>query len=159
MLNGSTLALVGFLAASFLVASSGVVFRPTAWYETIEKPRWTPPNWVFPLVWTVLYVAIAVAGWLVWRKVGLAPVPFGFFAAQLVFNALWSALFFGLKRPDAAFADLVLLWVSIVGTLLAFAGIDWVAAALFVPYLAWVTTAGALNLSVWRRNRERLALV
>lgn len=159
MSTSSILALLGFLAASFVAASSGAVFRPTAWYTTIEKPRWTPPNWVFPLVWSVLYLAIAVAGWLVWRKVGLAPLPFGAFAAQLVLNAAWSALFFGLRRPDAAFADLVLLWIAILVTLVLFAGIDGIAALLFVPYLAWVTTAGALNLSVWRRNRERLALI
>ena len=159
MSTSSILALLGFLAASFVAASSGAVFRPTAWYAAIEKPRWTPPNWVFPVVWSVLYLAIAVAGWLVWRKVGLAPLPFTAFAAQLVLNAAWSALFFGLRRPDAAFADLVLLWLSIVATLVLFAGIDTVAALLFVPYLAWVTTAGALNLSVWRRNRERLALI
>lgn len=159
MSSSSLFALVGFLAAVFLTATSGAVFKPTAWYDGIDKPRWTPPHWVFPAVWTVLYVAIAVSGWLVWRRVGLAPVPFGFFAAQLVLNAAWSACFFGLMRPDVAFADLVLLWLAIAGTLVAFAGIDGVAAALFVPYLAWVTVAGALNLSVWRRNRERLALI
>lgn len=159
MSTSSILALLGFLAASFLAASSGAVFRPTEWYAAIEKPRWTPPNWVFPVVWSVLYLAIAVAGWLVWRKVGLAPLPFGVFAAQLVLNAAWSALFFGLRRPDVAFAELVLLWLTIAATLVLFAGIDGVAALLFVPYLAWVTTAGALNLSVWRRNRERLALI
>ena len=159
MFNTSTLALLAFLLVAFAAASSGAIFRPGAWYQTIVKPRWTPPNWVFPTVWTVLYVAMAVAGWLVWRRVELAALPFTFYAAQLVFNAAWSALFFGLKRPDIAFADLVLLWLSIVGTLVTFATIDGLAAVLFVPYLAWVTLAGALNLSIWRNNRERLALI
>lgn len=159
MFNSSTLALLAFLLVAFAAASSGAVFRPGAWYQTIRKPHWTPPNWVFPTVWTVLYIAMAVAGWLVWRKVGLAALPFAFYAAQLVFNAAWSALFFGLKRPDVAFADLVLLWLSIAGTLVIFATIDGLAAVLFVPYLAWVSVAGALNLSIWRHNRERLALI
>lgn len=159
MFNASTLAFLGFLAASALAASSGILFRPTAWYQTIVKPRWTPPNRVFPIVWTVLYLAMATAGWLVWRKVGLAPVAFGLFAAQLVFNAAWSALFFGAKRPDLALIDLALLWLAIAATLAIFAGIDGLAAALFVPYLAWVTVAGALNLSIWRHNRGHLAHV
>ena len=158
MLGHSTLALIGFFAICLAVASSGAVFRPGPWYETLAKPSWTPPRWAFPVVWSVLYAAMAVAGWLVWRHVGFAPVPFGFYAAQLVFNAAWSALFFGLKRPDIAFADLALLWLSIVGTLLAFAPVDGIAALLFAPYLAWVTLAGALNLAVWRSNRVLLGL-
>ena len=159
MFNTSTLALLAFLLVAFAAASSGAIFRPGAWYQTIVKPSWTPPNWVFPTVWTVLYVAMAIAGWLVWRRVGLAALPFTLYAAQLVFNAAWSALFFGLKRPDVAFADLILLWLSIAGTLVIFATIDGLAALLFVPYLVWVTVAGALNLSIWRNNRERLALI
>ncbi|MDX7953727.1 tryptophan-rich sensory protein [Lichenihabitans sp. Uapishka_5] len=154
-----SLALVGFLAASVVAASSGVVFRPPPWYRSIAKPRWTPPNWVFPAVWTPLYGLIALSGWLVWRHGGLAPLPFGFFAAQLVFNALWSALFFGLRRPDLAFVDLVLLWLSILATLVSFASIDGVAAVLLVPYLAWVTVAGALNVEVWRRNPTPLRAI
>lgn len=158
MLSDSAFALIGFFAACVAVASSGAVFKPDAWYETLAKPSWTPPRWAFPVVWTTLYAMIAAAGWLVWRQVGLAPLPFGLYATQLVLNAAWSALFFGLKRPDIAFAELVLLWLSILGTLLAFAPVDGVAALLFVPYLAWVTAAGALNLSVWRQNRARLGL-
>ena len=158
MFNSSILALFAFLLVALAAASSGAVFRPGDWFQTIVKPRWTPPNRAFPTVWAVLYLAMAVAGWLVWRRVGLAPLPFTFYAAQLVFNAAWSALFFGLRRPDVAFADLVLLWLSIAGTLVTFATIDGFAALLFVPYLAWVTIAGALNLWIWRHNRERLAL-
>lgn len=155
----STLALLGFLLVCFVVAATGSIFRPTEWYWQIDKPRWTPPTWVFPVVWTPLYIMIAVAGWLVWRRVGLAPLPFAFYAAQLVFNGAWSGLFFGMKRPDYAFADLIFLWLSIAATGIAFAGIDPVAGGLFIPYLVWVTIAGALNLSVWRRNRRTLALV
>lgn len=157
MFNSATLTLLGFIAASAAAAATGATFRPTAWYDRIEKPGWTPPNWMFPVVWTVLYLFIAVAGWLVWRRVGFAPVPFGLFAAQLVLNAAWSPLFFGLKRPDLAFADLLLLWLAIAATLTAFAPIDSRAAILLAPYLAWVTLAGALNLSIWRRNRHHFA--
>lgn len=153
----SGLALAGFLAASFAAASSGAVFKPDDWYGALRKPGWTPKPWVFPVVWTPLYIMIAVAGWLAWRQAGLVVLPFAFYAAQMVLNAAWSAAFFGLRRPDLAFADLVLLWLSIFGTILAFAPLSATAAWLLAPYLLWVTIAGALNLSVWRLNPDRVA--
>lgn len=155
----SALALAGFATACFLAACSGAVFRPTEWYRHIDKPAWTPPDWLFAPAWTVLYTMAAVSGWLAWREAGLVPLPFGLYAAQLVFNAAWSGFFFGLRRPDLAFADLVLLWLSLLGTIAAFSPISPLAALLLVPYLAWVTFAGVLNLSVWRRNRSALGLV
>lgn len=158
MFTTSALALLGFVAASAFVAASGAVFRPGRWYDRLDKPSWTPPRWVFPAVWSVLYLAMAVAGWLVWRKVGLAPLPFALYAVQLALNGAWSAIFFGLRRPDLAFLDIVLLWLAVVATAIVFARIDGIAAALLVPYVAWVSAAGALNWSVWRRNRDRLVL-
>ncbi|MBB3998234.1 TspO/MBR family protein [Aureimonas pseudogalii] len=151
----SLLALGGFLLLSALVATSGILFKPGAWYRGLRKPAWTPPNLAFPIVWGILYVLIAVSGWRVWREVGLATIPFGLFAVQMVLNFLWSWLFFGRRRPDLAFLDVVVLALTVAATLLAFWPIDRTAGLLLVPYLAWLGLAAALNLSVWRRNRDR----
>ena len=148
----SGLALAGFALASLAAASSGAYFKPGAWYGTLRKPGWTPRPWVFPVIWAPLYVAIAVSGWLVWREAGLVVPAMALYLAQLVLNAGWSAVFFGLRRPDLAFGELVLLWLSIAATLAAFAPVSAAAAWLLAPYLLWVTIAGALNLSVWRLN-------
>ncbi len=149
------LALAVFIAAVLLAASSGAVFKPGAWYYALSKPRWNPPDWAFPSAWAVLYLMIALAGWRVWERAeGQAlVVPMAVYAVQLVLNAGWSAVFFGLKRPDLALAELTCLWVAIVATILAFYPIDPTAAFLMLPYLGWVTFAGALNHSVWRMNR------
>ncbi len=153
----SGLALAGFVLAALVAASSGAVFKPGDWYDTLRKPGWTPRPWVFPVVWTPLYVMIALSGWLAWREGTLLSPPFLIYAVQLVLNAGWSAVFFGLRRPDLAFAELLLLWLSILATIVAFAPLSAAAAWLLVPYLTWVTIAGALNLTVWRLNADRLA--
>lgn len=105
-------------------------------------------------MWTVLYLTIALAGWLVWRQAGFAGAGLALaaYALQLVFNAAWTPLFFGLRRPDLGLVDIVLLWLSIVATIALFAPISVVAALLLVPYLAWVAFAGALNFALWRLN-------
>ncbi len=105
-------------------------------------------------MWTVLYLMIAVAGWLVWRKAGFAGagLPLAVYAGQLILNAAWSPLFFGLHRPDLGFVDIVLVWVSIIATIVLFYPIHVVAALLLAPCLAWVTFATALNFVVWRLN-------
>jgi tryptophan-rich sensory protein len=150
--TNSALGLLAFFAACFAAAASGAFFRPGAWYERLAKPRWRPPNWVFPPAWSVLYVCIAVAGWLVWRKAGLG-AALGVYAVQLLLNAGWSAVFFGLHRPDWAFAEVAALWLSIIATITVFAPISLGAALLLLPYVAWVTFAAALNLSIWQMNR------
>lgn len=149
------LGLIGFFGACFLVATSGAIFRPGDWYENLAKPPWNPPNWLFPPAWTLLYIMIAVAGWLVWRRAGFggAGLALAVYGVQLLLNAGWSALFFGLRRPDLAMAEVVLLWLSILATILLFAPIHATAAWLMVPYLAWVTFAAVLNYSIWQRNR------
>jgi len=157
MVMSSGLALVGFVLAALAAASSGAIFKPGDWYRTLRKPGWTPKPWVFPVVWTPLYGTIAVSGWLAWREAGLFVPAFLAYGLQLLLNAGWSGLFFGLRRPDLAFADIVLLWMSIAATIAAFAPISPAAAWLLVPYLAWVTIATALNLSVWRLNADRFA--
>ncbi len=134
-------------------ASTGAMFSPGVWYDRLDKPRWTPPGWMFPTVWSILYILII---WSAWRISGTgvaAAVPaLALWGAQMVLNALWSPIFFGLKRMGAAFLVLCLLWLAVAATMVAFALVDWVAGLMFVPYLVWVTAAGLLNLSVWRRN-------
>lgn len=142
-----------FIALVFATAMSGALFKPGPWYETLKKPGWTPANWVFPVVWTPLYVLIGIAGWLVWREAsfGLALALWG---AQLVLNAAWSAFFFGLRRMDWAFVDVVVLWLVIAAFIGAAATTSPWAASMFLPYLVWVTIAAALNWRVWRMNPD-----
>jgi translocator protein len=148
------LALAGFAAACFAAAMSGGIFRPGEWYESIAKPSWRPPNWLFGPAWLVLFCLIAVAAWRVWRIAGFdgASLAMAIFFVQLVLNAAWSAFFFGLRRPDWAFYNLVALWLSIAAMIAAYAPIDQTAAWMMVPYLAWVTFAGVLNRTIWRMN-------
>jgi len=134
-----------------LAAASGAVFKPGAWYETLRKPSWTPPNWAFPTVWTLLYIMIAYAGWSVWAAAGWS-VPLVFWALQIVLNGIWSWLFFCLRRMDLALADIGLLWLAIACFIVSAWPVSVLASLLFVPYLLWVTAAGALNFSVRRLN-------
>ncbi len=151
--------LAGFIAAVLLVASSGAVFKPGDWYLRLAKPRWTPPGWLFGPAWAVLYIMIAVSGWMVWQVAGFAGAAgaFAIYAVQLLLNASWSAVFFGLRRMDLAFAVLVALWLAIAANAIAFAGFSQEAALMLLPYLCWVTFAGALNLRVWQMNRGAAA--
>ncbi len=148
--------LIGFVAACFVAASMGAIFRPGSWYEHLAKPSWRPPNWLFAPVWTVLYLAIAVSGWMIWRKAGLAgaALPLSIYLLQLMLNLAWTPIFFGLHRPGAAFAEIVLLWVSIAATIVLFYPLDALSALLLVPYLAWVSFAATLNFAIWRLNPE-----
>lgn len=139
-------------------AATGARFQPGAWYRALEKPAWNPPAWLFAPVWTLLYAAMALAAWFAWRE-GRGPllaVGLGLWLAQLFANAAWSWLFFGRHRPGRAAADIGLLLVLLVATTAVFFRISPVAGWLLVPYLAWAGFAGCLNLSLWRRNRERL---
>ena len=151
----SLFALIGFIVACFLAALTGALFRPGDWYERLAKPTWRPPNRLFAPVWTVLYFTIAISGWLVWREAGFAgaALPLAIYALQLILNAAWTPLFFGLHRPDLGFLNIVLIWLSIIATIALFFPIHAAAALLLLPYLAWVTFAAALNFAVWRLNR------
>jgi translocator protein len=124
------------------------------WYAELQKPAFNPPDWVFSPVWSVLYLSMAVAAWLVWRREGLRPaaLPLGLFVVQLALNAAWSVLFFGLRSPGWAMLDLALLWCAILATAISFWYRSAVAAWLLMPYLAWVSFAGALNFMIWRLN-------
>lgn len=146
------------LAACFAAAGLGSLFTEPAvgtWYAGLRKPAWTPPNWLFGPVWTLLYILMAVAAWLVWRGRGFTAettTALSVFGAHLVLNALWSILFFGMKRPGAAFAEIILLWCSILAAALLFRRVEPTASWLLAPYLLWVTFAAALNFKVWRLN-------
>ena len=146
-----------FAALVLLAASTGAVFKPGPWYAGLRKPAWTPRSWVFPVVWTLLYAAIAFAGWSVWREAGWS-LPIAFWGAQLVLNAAWSWLFFGLKRMEWAMADVSLLVLTVLGFIVTAAPVSAIAAWLFVPYLVWVVTAAALNLRVMQMNPNEAKL-
>jgi tryptophan-rich sensory protein len=150
----AAIGLVGWLVLCFGAAAVGARYRPGAWYAGLRKPVWNPPNWLFAPVWTLLYAMMAVAAWLVWRDVGLSRETV-LFVVQLALNAAWTWLFFGLKRPGLAFADIVALWLAILAALLAFWSIRPSAGLLLAPYLAWVTYAAALNAALWRLNRAQ----
>jgi benzodiazapine receptor len=158
--NRDVAGLVGWFAVCFLAAGIGSLasIRAGSFYTDLVRPDWAPPPEVLGPVWTVLYALMAVAAWLVWRQGGFraARTALTLFLVQLVVNALWSWLFFAWQMGGAAFADIVLLWLLIVATLVAFARVRLLAAALLVPYLLWVSFASALNYTVWQLNPQVL---
>lgn len=134
-------------------AGVGGLFQPGPWYDELAKPSWNPPSWVFGPVWTALYVLMGVAAWLVWDRHGRsARGALTLFVVQLLFNAAWSAIFFGLQSPGLAFAEILVLWALIVATTVAFWRLRAVAGGLMLPYLAWVSFAAVLNFTIWRLN-------
>ena len=150
-------AVLGLVVWIWIALSAGLTgsrFTPGAWYDGLAKPAWTPPDAVFPVAWTLLYVLMGVAAFRVWRRRGLggAPVALGLWLVQLALNTAWSWLFFGRHAMGAALFDLTLLWATVLAVLLAFRRHDRPAAWLMVPYLAWAGFAWALNLAVWRLN-------
>jgi tryptophan-rich sensory protein len=147
--------LVMFIVACLGVAALGSLATTPeipGWYAQIKKPSWTPPNWLFGPVWTLLYISMAVAAWMVWKRAGWASDAMILFGIQLALNLAWSFIFFRFHNPGLAFAEIVLLWFAIAATLIRFAAISQTAAILFAPYLAWVTYAAALNFAIWRLN-------
>jgi benzodiazapine receptor len=151
----SGLALVEWLALSFTAAAVGGLFLPGEWYARLQKPVWNPPNWIFGPIWTALYTMIAVAAWVVWKRGGFAVhlIALSLFLLQLLIKTLWSPLFFGLRNPALASGDIVLLWLALLATVVAFWKVHPLAGALLVPYLGWVTFAGMLNFAICRLNR------
>jgi benzodiazapine receptor len=153
------LALLGFVVLCFAAAGLGALFTfpqtsAGGWYSQIRKPSWTPPSWLFGPVWTALYLMMAVAAWWVWRQGGWEAQrgALALFLVQLVLNAAWSGLFFGLHSPSLGMAGIVLLWIAILLTILAFFRVSPLAGWLMVPYLLWVSFASALNFTIWRLN-------
>ena len=152
--------LVGWLAATLAAGAVGGIASRSApeFYAQLSKPDWAPPASLFGPVWTTLYVLMGIAAWLVWRERGWSGArgALTLFIVQLALNALWSWLFFAWRRGGMAFAEVVVLAVMIVATVVAFARVRPVSAALMAPYLAWVLFASALTWSVWRQNPQLL---
>lgn len=150
----SALGLAGWILISFAASLPGRWFPPGAWYAALEKPAFTPPAWLFGPVWTLLYAAMGVAAWLVWRTRGFSGAggALALFFTQLALNALWTVLFFGLRAPGLALAEILVLSLAIGATTIAFWRHHPLAGALLVPYWLWVTFAAALNLRIWQLN-------
>lgn len=145
------LVLLGFIVLTFLAPAAGAFTPPGGWYQTLNKPSWNPPPWIFGPVWTALYLMMAVAAWLVWRRVGQG-YALRLYFVQLVLNAAWTPVFFGAHQLGAAFIAIICLWIAILLTLRAFGDVSRPAGLLLVPYLAWVSFASVLNFTLWRLN-------
>jgi len=150
-----------FCGICFAVAAMGAAFTASSvktWYPALLKPPGTPPPWIFGPVWSILYVLMALAAWLVWRQrihedVRLALV---WFMAQLILNGLWSFVFFGLRRPGAALVEIIVLLTAIALTATRFAEHSRPAFWLMTPYAAWVLYASYLNFGIWHLNKRKV---
>lgn len=154
-----TTKLIVSIVACLAAGAIGSVFTRSAiptWYATLQKPVFSPPNWLFAPVWTLLYILMGIAAFLVWRK-GLenrqVRIALIVFLIQLILNALWSVVFFGLESPLSGLIVISILWVAILVTVIKFFRLSRVASALLWPYLLWVTFAAGLNASIWLLNR------
>ncbi|MFC3614259.1 TspO/MBR family protein [Lutimaribacter marinistellae] len=145
-----------FLAACFSAGATGAMFPPGEWYKQLNKPSWTPPDWLFPVAWTTLYLCMAYAG----ARAAIEPengLAMALWALQIALNTLWTPVFFGLRKIRAGLVVLSALWLSVAATLIALWQIDFIAGLMFVPYLIWVSVAWALNFTVMRMNPEEAA--
>lgn len=154
------LGLLGWLGLTAAAAAAGAFASADAghFYGQLARPDWAPPAWLFAPVWTLLYVLMSIAAWLVWRARGWrgAPAALGVYIAQLAANALWTWLFFSWHRGAWAFGEIAFLWILIVATIAFFWNVDRLAAALLLPYAAWVTFASALTYAIWALNPQVL---
>lgn len=147
-------ALAFFIVVCFAVAATGGLFPPDEWFASLNRPGFAPPNWLFGPVWTVLYLMIAVSGWMVWKSPAAVSKTAAFmaFVFQLLLNAAWSAIFFGLHNPGWALVEIGFLWLAILWTIVLFRRHSRTASMLLVPYLAWVSFAAVLNYGFWSLN-------
>ncbi len=152
VIKNPIIGLILWILVSMAAGGVGSQFMPGEWYASLTKPSWNPPSSVFAPVWTTLYILMGIAAWLVWRKVGFAGarLALSLFLVHLVFNALWSYLFFGLHQPGWALVEIVVLWTMILVVMIGFWRVSVPAGALLVPYLCWVTFASVLNFALWR---------
>lgn len=154
----SVLWLIAWIGVSELAGIVGSFFTASAiptWYADLEKPSFNPPSWVFGPVWTTLYALMGIAAFLVWQKGTQrkeVKIALSVFGLQLVLNALWSIIFFGLESPGGGLVEIVLLWLAIVATIILFGRISRPAAWLLIPYLAWVSFATCLTFAIWQLN-------
>jgi tryptophan-rich sensory protein len=140
-----------FLAATFAAGATGAMFPTGEWYKQLNKPSWTPPNWLFPVAWTSIYLLMAFAGARVAPLEGSA-YALAFWAMQIAFNALWTPVFFGLRNLKASLPIMAGLWISVFGATITHWQLDLWAGLAFVPYLTWVSVAAALNIAMVRLN-------
>lgn len=150
----SIAALMAWIVITFLAPAAGVISPPGAWYQTLNKPAWNPPPWIFGPVWTALYLAMAVAAWLVWKRGGWEAQkgPLSLYLVQLALNAAWTPVFFGAHQIGAALAVIIALWIAIALTGFAFVKVHRASGWLLAPYFAWVSFATFLNFTLWRLN-------
>ncbi len=147
------------IAIPLMVGATSGFFTVTgveSWYQTIQKPSWNPPNWIFGPVWTTLYIMMGVALFLVWKEdtsEELKKIAFTLFAIQLILNFFWSFIFFNQQQPGWALVEIIAMWVFILLTIFAFAQVNKTAAWLLVPYISWVSFATILNYTIWQLNR------
>jgi len=152
--------LFGWLIVTFAAAAlgGGATINAKALYGQLVQPSWAPPAFLFGPVWTILYILMGISAWLIWRSGGFGPnrTALTLYLVQLVLNALWSWIFFAWQSGFWAFADILLLWVLIIVTLVSFWRVRPLAGGLLCPYLLWVTFASVLNYSVWQLNLQIL---
>jgi tryptophan-rich sensory protein len=144
---------VTYLCACGAAAATGALFPTGPWYAALRKPGWTPPNWLFPVAWMTLYILMSLAAA---RAATVEGAAFGLalWSVQIAFNTLWTPVFFGLRRMRASLVVMAGLWLSVTATCVVFFTLDLWAGLMFVPYVAWVSVAAALNLALVRLNPE-----
>lgn len=141
-----------FLLACAAAASTGIIFKPGAWYESLVKPRFTPPNWAFPVAWTIIYLLLAWAGY----RLTLIPesqTVLALWAAQIALNTLWTPVFFGAHRIVAGMVIISLLWIVAATMVVLAMRLDVITGLILFPYVVWLCVAAALNFSILRNNR------
>ncbi|NAT23159.1 tryptophan-rich sensory protein TspO [Pseudomonas syringae] len=141
-----------FLLACSAAAATGIIFKPGAWYESLQKPAFTPPNWAFPVAWTTIYLLLAWAGYRLTLLPGSQTV-LALWAAQIALNTLWTPVFFGANRVAAAMVILALLWIVVATMIVMALQLDIITGLILFPYLVWLSVAAALNFSILRHNR------
>src|SRR4030042_1648257 len=153
--------LIGWLMLTFVAAAIGSAASSESglFYQQISRPEWAPPAWLFAPVWTILYILMGISAWIVWRVNGFraARIALSLFIIQLVLNAIWTWIFFVWKQGALAFVEILILWVLILCTTIAFWRVRVLAGIFLLPYLAWVSFASALTFTVWRLNPLLLA--
>lgn len=154
----NTFKLIIAIAIPLVVGGTSGFFTITgvdSWFQTVNKPSWNPPNWIFGPVWTTLYALMGVALFLVWKSDGsdiLKKTAIALFAVQMILNFFWSFIFFDQHQIGWALVEIIVLWVSILLTIFAFGNVSKLAAWLLVPYISWVSFATILNYSIWKLN-------
>jgi len=141
-----------FLLACCAAGATGIIFKPGAWYESLQKPSFTPPNWAFPVAWTTIYLLLAWAGYRLTLLPG-SEIVLALWAAQIALNTLWTPVFFGANRIVAAMVILALLWMVVATMVLLALRLDIVTGLILFPYLLWLSVAAALNFSILRHNK------